>query len=85
MLYLYQASSFLIDKSLYAWTPQARSPAALAFLVVFWIVYDVICRAWAAAKNDLIVSLGVTAFVVFAAWLACHLFAGAPRSCSSGR
>ena len=27
-------------------------------------------------KGDLIVGLGVTAFVVFAAWLACHLFAG---------
>jgi uncharacterized membrane protein len=77
VLYLYQASSFLIDKSLYAWSPGGAIVAALAFLVVFWVVYDVICRAFGRREGgDLIVSIGVTLFVVFASWLACHLFAG---------
>jgi len=77
VLYLYQASSFLIDKSLYAWTPPGAIAAALAFLVVFWFVYDVICRVFGRSEGgDLVVSIGVTVFVVFASWLACHLFAG---------
>ena len=77
VLYLYQASSFLIDRNLVDWSPAAAIGAALAFLAVFWIVYDAICRSFGRGeKGDLIVSLGVTLFVVFAAWLACHLFPG---------
>jgi uncharacterized membrane protein len=77
VLYLHQASAFLIDKSLYDWSPVVASVAALAFLVVFWVVYDVICRAFGRREGgDLIVSIGVTVFVVLASWLACHLFAG---------
>lgn len=77
VLYLYQASSFLIDRNLVDWSTGAAIAAALAFLAVFWIVYDVICRAFGrGAKGDLIVSIGVTVFVVFASWLACHLFPG---------
>ena len=77
VLYLHQASAFLIDKSLYDWSPVVASVAALAFLVVFWVVYDVICRAFGRREGgDLIVSIGVTVFVVVASWLACHLFAG---------
>ena len=77
VLYLYQASSFLIDKNLMDWSPVAAGAAALGFLVVFWVVYDVICRSFGRGeKGDLIVSIGVTVFVVFASWLACHLFPG---------
>ncbi len=77
VLYLVQASSFLIDRSLYAWTPAAAIASALAFLVVFWLIYDAICRAFGRREGgDLIVGVGVTVFVVFASWLACHLFAG---------
>jgi uncharacterized membrane protein len=77
VLYLYQASTFLIDKSVHLFTPAGAVAAALAFLAAFWVLYDVICRAFGQRKNgDLIVSVGVTLFVVFASWLACHLFAG---------
>ena len=77
VLYLYQASSFLIDKNVHAFTPAAAIAAALAFLLVFWVVYDVICRAFGQREGgDRIVSIVVTVFVVFASWLACHLFAG---------
>jgi uncharacterized membrane protein len=77
VLYLYQASSFLIDKSLHTWTPTAAVVAALAFLVVFWFVYDTICRVFGSRQGgERIVGAGVAVFVVFAAWLACQLFAG---------
>ena len=77
VLYLYQASTFLIDKSVHAFTPAAAVASALGFLAAFWLVYDVICRAFGQKKNgDLIVGAGVALFVVAASWLACHLFAG---------
>lgn len=77
VLYLYQASTFLIDKNVHAWSAPAAIAAALAFLAVFWIVYDVICRAFGQrAGGDRIVGIGVAVFVVFASWLACQLFAG---------
>ena len=77
VLYLYQASTFLIDKSVHDWSPPVAIAAALAFLVVFWGVYDAICRSFGRrAGGDRSVAIGVTVFVVFAAWLACQLFAG---------
>ena len=46
-------------------------------LLVFWLLYDGMCRWLGQKKNgDLVVGLLVTAFVVFASWLACELFAG---------
>jgi uncharacterized membrane protein len=77
VLYLFNAGSFLIDKSVFDWSPAAAIGAALGFLVAFWLIYDVICRAFGQKKNgDLIVGVIVFAFVVFASWLACQLFAG---------
>ena len=77
VLYLFNAGTFLVDKSVFDWSPAAAIAASLGFLVVCWLVYDVICRAFGQKKNgDLIVGLGVLVFVVFASWLACQLFAG---------
>ena len=77
VLYLYQASTFLIDKSVHAWTPAGAIAAALGFLVAFWLIYDGICRAFGQKPGgDRIVGIGVTVFVVAASWLACSLFAG---------
>ncbi|MGD9833556.1 MAG: urate hydroxylase PuuD [Piscinibacter sp.] len=76
-LYLYQASTFLIDKNLFAWSPAGAIAAALGFLVVFWLVYDGICRAFGQKPGgDRIVGIGVTVAVIVASWLACQLFAG---------
>jgi uncharacterized membrane protein len=77
VLYLFNAGSFLIDKSVYDWSAGAAIAASLGFLVVCWFVYDLICRAFGQKRGgDLIVGLGVLVFVIFASWLACQLFAG---------
>ncbi|MBV8033700.1 urate hydroxylase PuuD [Roseateles sp.] len=77
VLYLFNAGTFLVDSSVHAWSPGAAIATALGFLVAFWFVYDIICRAFGRRKNgDLIVGAGVFVFVVLAAWLACQLFAG---------
>jgi uncharacterized membrane protein len=77
VLYLFNAGSFLVDKTVFDWSPGAAIAASLGFLIAFWFVYDAICRLFGQrAKGDLIVGVGVTAFVVFASWLACQLFAG---------
>ncbi len=77
VLYLFNAGSFLIDKTVFDWSPGAAIAASLGFLAAGWIVYDVICRAFGQRKHgDLIVGAGLLVFVVFASWLACQLFAG---------
>jgi uncharacterized membrane protein len=77
VLYLFNAGTFLVDKSVHDWSPGAAVAAALAFLVVFWFVYDAICRLFGQRhRGDLIVATAVFAVIVFASWLACQLFAG---------
>jgi uncharacterized membrane protein len=77
VMYLFNAGSFLVDKSVYDWSAAAAIGASLAFLVAFWFIYDVICRAWGQRPHgDLVVGVLVAAFIVFASWLACQLFAG---------
>jgi uncharacterized membrane protein len=77
VLYLCNARTFLIDKSVFDWSPAAAIATALAFLVAFWLIYDAICRVFGRGpRSDLIVGVFVFAFIVFAAWLSCRLFAG---------
>ena len=81
VMYLFNAKTFLIDVNVHAWSsPMLAVAAALAFLVVFWIVYDLICR-WIGEKagqvgGDLLVGVLVLVYVVGASWAACQLFAG---------
>ena len=44
VMYLFNASTFLVDKSLHDWSPGAAIAAALALLAGFWVAYDQICR-----------------------------------------
>jgi uncharacterized membrane protein len=77
VLYLWNASTYLIDKSLMNWSPAAAIGAALSFLLVFWLVYDLICRAFGFRKHgELIVAALLLVVVAFASWLACQWFAG---------
>ncbi len=85
VLYLFNANTFLIDKNVYAWSaPGYAVAAALAFLVLFWVVYDLLCR-WVGERGagaqgqvggDALVGLLVLVYVVVASWAACQLFAG---------
>jgi uncharacterized membrane protein len=75
--YLWSAGTYLIDKSVMAWTSPAAVCVALGFLVVFWLAYDGVCRVFGQRKNgDVIVGALVALLVCLAAWLACHWFAG---------
>ena len=75
--YLWNASAYLIDKSLMDWQPSTAVVVALLFFVVFWLLYDAICRVFGSGKHgDLIVGIGVAVLVCAASYLACHLFAG---------
>ncbi|MEN9900491.1 MAG: hypothetical protein RLZZ152_1535 [Pseudomonadota bacterium] len=77
VLYLWNASTYLIDKSLMDWSPAVAITAALSFFVVFWFVYDAICRLFGFRKNgEFIVATLMLCVVAFASWLACQLFAG---------
>jgi len=77
VMYLFNAGTFLVDKSIHDWPPAAAIAAALGFLAVFWFAYDTICRAFGKHRNgDLIVGGLVFAVIVAGAWLACQLFAG---------
>jgi len=77
MSYLWNASTYLIDKSKMDWQPGAAIGVALAFFVVFWMVYDSVCQLFGRRKNgDTIVGVLVAVFIAFAAWLACQWFAG---------
>ena len=77
VLYLFNASTFLIDKSLMDWSPAAAISAALGFLAAFWLLYDGICRVFGQReRGDLIVGVLVFVLIVAASWLSCRLFAG---------
>lgn len=82
VLYLCNASQMLIDPRVHAWgAPWQAVAAALGFLVVGSVVYDIACQTLGRTQdgqigNDGRVMAVVAAFVVLESWLACHLFAG---------
>jgi uncharacterized membrane protein len=75
--YIWNAGTYLVDKSLMNWSPGAAVAVALSFFVVFWMLYDSICQLFGKRKNgDAIVGALVLVLVCVASWLACHWFAG---------
>ena len=75
--YLWSASTYLVDKSLMNWSSGAAIGVALSFFVVFWMLYDGICRLFDKRKHgDAIVGALVLVLGCVAAWVACHWFAG---------
>ncbi|AOW14204.1 hypothetical protein LPB72_04525 [Hydrogenophaga crassostreae] len=75
--YLWSPSVYLIDPKVMAWSPAGAIAAALAFLVVFWLFYDAICRSLGQSKNgDAKVGALVLVLVCVAAYAATHMFAG---------
>lgn len=77
LLYVWNAGTYLIDKTVLDWAPATAVGAAMAFLVAFWLIYDTICRLFGFRKNgDAIVGGLVLVVIAFACWLATELFAG---------
>ncbi|MDB5912719.1 MAG: hypothetical protein JWP22_1394 [Ramlibacter sp.] len=75
--YLWNAGTYLVDRSLVNWSAGAAVAVALSFLVIFWILYDAICQIFGRRRNgDLIVGALVGVLVAVAAWLACQWFPG---------
>ena len=97
VLYLFNASTFLIDPHVFDWSQHGGAPAAVAAalgaLVLGWLVYDQICRRFGHVKkadgrieigNDGLV-LGLQAvYIAAAVWALCHLFAGRAAFLISG-
>jgi uncharacterized membrane protein len=81
VLYFFNASSFLVDKHVFDWSPAAAVGGALVYLVLGWVVYDVICRVFGRDKNgnvggDLKVGILVFVYTCVATWVACRFFSG---------
>ena len=74
VLYLFNPKVFLIDPNVANISPTVAVIAALAFLVLGWLVYDIACRL--LQKQEKLLAVLVVLYVVAAAWAACHLFAG---------
>ena len=77
VLYLWNAGTFLIDKSLMDWSPVMAGTAAVGFLAGFWVLYDLVCRLFGFKQNGELIVAGLMILIVaFGSWLACQLFAG---------
>jgi len=74
VLYLFNASTFLIDKNVYDMSPGAAVGFAVSYLALGWVVYDSICRIF--GKSDRTVGVLVAIYVGVAAFVACHIFSG---------
>ena len=75
--YLWNARTYLIDPARMDWSAGAAIAVALSFLVVFWVLYDAICRVFGdRERGDAIVGALVAVLVVVASWLACEWFSG---------
>lgn len=75
--YLWSPSVYLIDPNVMAWSPSVAVATALAFLLLFWLAYDAICRRLGESENgDAKVGALVLILVFIAAYAATQLFAG---------
>ncbi|SDM45771.1 Uncharacterized membrane protein [Oryzisolibacter propanilivorax] len=75
--YLWNAGIYLVSPSNPIMSSSMAIVAALGFLVVFWLLYDGICRTFGQKENgDGIVGACVLVLVCIAAFLACHIFPG---------
>jgi uncharacterized membrane protein len=74
VLYLYSPSTYLIDKNVLDIGPVVAIASALGFLAAGWLVYDNLCRR--LGHKDTLLGICVGLYVLAAAWLSCHIFAG---------
>ncbi|WP_027013913.1 urate hydroxylase PuuD [Comamonas composti] len=75
--YLWNADVYLVNPANPLMSSNLAIAAALAFLLLFWLLYDGICRIFGQReKGEPIVAALVLALVCVATYLACHLFPG---------
>jgi uncharacterized membrane protein len=74
VLYLLQPDTFLVDSSVADIPPAFASVAAVAFLAVFWALYDGLCQALPRRPRTLGVAVGLLVLLCDVA--ATHLFSG---------
>ncbi|HEY4665077.1 MAG TPA: urate hydroxylase PuuD [Comamonas sp.] len=75
--YLWNANIYLVNPANPVMSSQMAIVVALAFLVVFWLLYNAICRIFGEKEGgDGIVGALVLVLVCIASYLACHLFPG---------
>ena len=75
--YLWNANIYLVNPADPIMSSSTAIVVALAFLVVFWLLYNGICRIFGEKQGgDGIVGALVLVLVCIASYLACHLFPG---------
>jgi uncharacterized membrane protein len=74
LIYWAGASTFLIDKTVLDLTPPAAIAISIATLLAGWVVYDALCRIFAA--QPALLWTAVAAFLLFADWGLFHVFGG---------
>ncbi|MBV8367958.1 MAG: urate hydroxylase PuuD [Candidatus Eremiobacteraeota bacterium] len=74
LIYWAGASTFLIDPSVLNLTPGVAIAISIASLVVGWLVYDALCRIFAA--RPAVLWTAVAAFLLLADWGLFHVFGG---------
>ena len=77
VLYLWNANTFLIDKTVLNWAPVSAGATAVALLAVFWLVYDLTCRWVGFRRNgEVLIGLVMLITLALACWGTNQLFAG---------
>ncbi len=75
--YLWNANIYLVNPANPIMSSGMAIVVALAFLVVFWLLYNAVCRLFGEKEGgDGIVGALVLVLVCVASYLACHLFPG---------
>jgi uncharacterized membrane protein len=74
VLYYFHADQYLIDPEIADLSTGAAIAISLGLLVVAWLVYDVLCRAFGA--RPLVLAALLLGFITLAAWGCTQLFSG---------
>jgi len=82
-IYLLNAQTYLVDPRVHDWPAWLAIATALGFLLLGWVVYDLLCRLIGTGRDaadeafrERLLGVAVAVFVAASSWIACELFAG---------
>jgi uncharacterized membrane protein len=75
LVYWYSADVYLIDPAVMQMAPLHAVAIAAAFIVVGWLVYDLVCRS-PLANNETLLAAVLLLLVIVLAYSLCQLFGG---------